>query len=75
MLRADDEVDGRYFLQEILRNEDLSYYNIKSLRMIIEFLYLNFKFSIFILLLPCYIGTQILFVVVALVNERLRDNF
>ena len=53
----------------------MSYYNIKSLRMIIEFLYLNFKSSIFVLLLPCYICNQVLFIVVALVNERLRDNF
>lgn len=75
ILHSDDEVDGRYFLQEILRNEDVSYYNIKSLRMIIEFLYLNIRFSIFLLLLPCYLCHQILFVVVALVNERLRDNF
>lgn len=27
-LKSDDGLDGRYFLQEVLRNEDLTFYNI-----------------------------------------------
>lgn len=74
MLSSEDDVDGYNFLQEILRNEDLSFYNLQSMRMIIEFLYKKIKFSIFALLLPCYICNQILFVSVALVNELLRGK-
>ena len=75
ILKSDDHIDGRYFLQEILRNEDLSYYNLKSLRMLIEFLYMKIKFTIFRLLLPCYICNQFLFVTVALLNETLRHTY
>lgn len=74
MLKSDDEFDGSQFLQEILRNEDLSFYNLQSLRMIIEFLYKKIKFTIVVLQLPCYICNQILFVAVALVNEELRST-
>ena len=47
MLQSDDEFDGYQFLQEILRNEDLTFYNLQSLRMIIEFLYKKIKITIF----------------------------
>ena len=38
MLKSEDH-DGYQFFQEILRNEDLTWYNLKSLRMLIEFFY------------------------------------
>lgn len=69
ILKTDDHIDGRYFLQEVLRNEDLSYYNLKSLRMLIEFLYLKIKVTIFRLLLPCYLSNITLFIIVAFLNE------
>ena len=47
MLLSEDEYDGYKFLAEILKNEDLGFYNIKALRMIIEFLYKRIKISIF----------------------------
>lgn len=75
ILKSPDNIDGFYFLQEILKNEDLSYYNLQSLRMVIEFLYTKIKFSIFILALPSYVCNQVLFVVVALVNEELRSKY
>jgi len=56
MLKSDDDIDGRYFLTEIMRSEDLSFYNMKSLRMIIEFLYQKIKFRIIIYLLPVFLG-------------------
>ena len=74
MLNSNDQYDGYLFLQEILRNEDLSFYNLQSLRMVIEFLYKKIKVTIFILQLPCYLGNQLLFVAVALVNESLRST-
>lgn len=49
MLKSDDDIDAFLYLQEILRNEDLTFYNLKSLRMIIEFLYMKIKYTIFIL--------------------------
>lgn len=48
ILYSEEGVDGRMFLSEILKNEDLSFYDIKSLRMIIEFLYQKIKVTIFI---------------------------
>jgi len=51
-----DGIDGRYFLTEIMRSEDLSFYNMKSLRMIIEFLYQKIKFRIIIYLLPVFLA-------------------
>lgn len=75
MLKSEDHQDGYFFLCEILRNEDLSWYNLQSLRMIIEFLYTKIKYAILCLLLPCYIINQILFVTVALVNETLRTKY
>lgn len=35
--------DGQDYLNEILHSEDLEYYKIKSLQMLIEFLYSRFK--------------------------------
>lgn len=75
MIKSEDRLDGRHFLQEILRNEDLGWYNLKSLRMIIEFLYTKIKYNIFKVLLPCQILIQITFVAVALVNEDLRNKY
>ena len=75
MLKSEDHIDGRYFLQEILHNEDLSYYNLKSLRMIIEFLYKKIKYTMIRLQLPCYIANIVIFVSVAFINEELRDNY
>lgn len=75
ILKADDKIDGRYFLKEILKNQDLSYYNLKSLRMLIEFLYQKIKYSIIRLMLPCYLCNQVIFVVVALTNENLRSSY
>jgi len=56
MLHSKDKVDGRYFLTEIMRSEDLSFYNMKSLRMIIEFLYQKIKFRIILYLLPVFLA-------------------
>lgn len=69
MLKSDDGIDGLLFLTEILKNEDLSFYNIKSLRMIIEFLYQKVKLTILSLQLPFYVLNTTLFIGVALVNE------
>jgi len=56
MLKSDDGIDGRYFLTEIMRSEDLSFYKFQSLRMIIEFLYQKIKFRIIIYLLPVFLA-------------------
>jgi len=74
MLRSSDGVDGRYFLTEIMRSEDLSFYNMKSLRMIIEFLYQKIKFRIILYLLPVFLANQVSFIVNAMINELIRDN-
>lgn len=49
MLKSADNMDGQMFLSEILNNEDLTFYNLQSLRMIIEFLYKKIKFTIIVL--------------------------
>lgn len=69
-----DGIDGRYFLTEIMRSEDLSFYNMKSLRMIIEFLYQKIKFRIIIYLLPVFLANQLLFIISAMINEQVRSN-
>jgi len=74
MLQSSDGIDGRYFLTEIMRSEDLSFYNMKSLRMIIEFLYQKIKFRIIIYLFPVFLGNQVLFIVSAMINEAIRAN-
>lgn len=74
-LKSGDHVDGRYFLAEILRNEDLSYYNLKSLRMVIEFLYTKIKYTIIRLQVPFYLCNNIIFVTVAALNENLRSTY
>lgn len=43
--------------------------------MLIEFLYKKIKYSIFRLMLPCYIANQIIFVAVAITNESLRGSY
>ena len=75
MLESIDGVDGLLFLQEILRCEDLSFYNQKSLRMIIEFLYKRIKFIIIILMLPFFALNFLFFITVALINEELRKSY
>lgn len=75
MLKSNSGPDGRPFLFEILKNEDLSFYNIESLRMIIEFLYQRIKVTIFYVQLPAFICNLILFVTLAIVNESTCNSF
>ena len=75
ILKSEDGIDGHYFLSEILKNEDLNFYNIQSLRMIIEFLYNKIKKVIFLMLLPPFLTNIILFCTVAILNEDLRNYY
>ena len=75
MLKSKTGPDGREFLSEILKNEDLSFYNLKSLRMIIEFLYQKIKVTIFYVQLPAFLANLTLFVVLAIVNESMCASF
>lgn len=75
MLDSVDGIDGVLFLGEILKNEDLSFYNIRSLRMIIEFLYKKIKLVIIALMLPSFLCNLVLFIAVAMINEKLRTVY
>jgi hypothetical protein len=74
IIYSEDGNDGRKFLQEIRQNEDLTFYNLSSLRMIIEFLYQNIKMRFMTTLLPIYLSNLASFFALAVVNEAYRDN-
>ena len=59
-------MEGKKFLQAILLSERLDFYEIKSLQIIIEFLYQKSKILILIYLLPLYLiqGTVFIFSII-----------
>lgn len=50
-----NEPEGKEFFKEILGSDNIQLYNIKSLQIIIEFLFSRYKVIIFLLVLPLYI--------------------
>lgn len=64
--------EGKAFLSQIMRSEFLDFYKIKSLKMIIEFLYQRLKFYILLIQLPLYLMSLITLISLALFNEAYR---
>lgn len=54
-----NEPEGKEFLQAILRLDNLELYKIESLQMIIEFLFLKFKFIILAIIFPLYLFSHL----------------
>lgn len=75
MLQSQSAHDGYKFLKEINTSEDLTFYNLGSLRIITEFLYQRIKWHIMSILLPIYLCTIVTFFALALINENLRLTF
>lgn len=47
--------EGKMFLEQVFKNENLAYYRISTLQMIIEFLYLKYKDVLLTKLLPAFV--------------------
>lgn len=60
---------GRLFLEGILNGNNLDYYNLKSIKMIIEFLYNQMKQRILVVLLPLFFLQLLLFHLIIYVTE------
>jgi len=63
--------EGKEFLQAILMRENLDYYEIKSVQIIIEFLYQKSKALLLNYLLPLYLLQGIIFVL-SIIFQELR---
>ena len=53
---------GKEYLNEILHSEDLEFYRVKTIKMLIEFLYQRFKNTLVKYLLPLYIMQLIVYI-------------
>lgn len=62
---------GKDFLDEVLQSENLEYFNLQSMKMIIEFLYQKFKLSLLKYMLPLYIVQVVSLEYMIIMNERI----
>ena len=65
---------GKTFLSKILLDADLSLYEIKTLQMIIEFLFKEYKKLIWLLVAPLYALSQITFLKLVTANDAYLSN-
>ena len=64
-----NEPEGKEFLQAILQLDNLELYKIESLQMIIEFLFLKFKFFILAFIFPLYIFSHLTYEQIVSAND------
>ena len=67
IIRTDE---GKDFLNEVLSSENLEYFKLQSMKMIIEFLYRQFKLSLLKYMLPLYIVQVVSLEYMIEMNER-----
>ena len=66
---------GKEFLDIILRNGELSIFDIPTLQMIIEFLFKEYKKFIWMIVAPLYIFSHVTFEFLVTANDKyLKDN-